>query len=109
MLRTQLSLSHDSPLVDRLAAVWRDRSRGEGTDAPGEHVEVSQRIESQLAGYHSEIERLCGRLDAVAEEHLAGSGGPVDEAGLVAQLRALRDEMSALAAGVEHAYAEAPS
>ena len=68
-----------------------------------------QRIESQLAGYHSEIERLCARLDDVADAHLSGSAGRPDEAPLAADLRGLREEMESLAAGVEDAYEEVPT
>jgi hypothetical protein len=78
-----------------------------GADA--DRLEVTQRIESQLAGYHAEIERLCARLDAVGDDHFAASGPPPDEAGLAKELRELREEMEALAVGVEDAYEQAPT
>jgi len=71
-----------------------------------ERPEAVERVESQLAGYHSEIERLCARLDAVGDDHLSDPAQTPDEIPLAAELHSLREEMGALAVGVEDAYQE---
>ena len=73
-------------------------------------LDVAERIEAQLAGYHAEMERLCVELDTV-RAHLLSTSVTTDSANqrlLSLQVRGLREEMGAVATGIEQAYDEAP-
>jgi hypothetical protein len=74
-------------------------------EALRDRPEVAERVEYQLAGYHAEMERLCGELDSVRVE-LISAPEPTDpgaQGKLAAAVRGLRDEMSAVAAALESA------
>jgi hypothetical protein len=103
----------DMPVAEverKLAAAERDPAQGELAEALREQLEVARRIEAQLARYHAEMERLCVELDTVRAHLLSTSvtTDSVNQRRLASQVRGLREEMSAVAAGVEQAYDEAP-
>lgn len=103
----------DMPVAEveqRLAAVADDPARSDLAEALREQLEVARRIESQLAGYHAQMERLCVELDTVRAHLLSTSvtAESPSQRQLASDVRDLREEMSAVAAGVEKAYADAP-
>lgn len=103
----------DMPVADvgaRLAKAEQDPAQSELAAALREQLDVAERIEAQLAGYHAEMERLCVELDTV-RAHLLSTSVTTDSANqrlLSLQVRGLREEMGAVATGIEQAYDEAP-
>jgi hypothetical protein len=94
----------------RLAAVKDDPSQADLAGALREQLDVAERIESQLAEYHAQMERLCVELDTV-RAHLLSTSVTTDSANqrlLAVQVRGLREEMAAVATGIEQAYDNAP-
>jgi chromosome segregation ATPase len=104
----------DMPVAEvkrRLGEAEADPSQAELAEALREQLGVAERIESQLAGYHAQMERLCVELDTV-RAHLLSTSVTADSANqrqLAAQVRGLREEMGAVASGIEQAYDEALS
>lgn len=104
----------DMPVAEvrrRLAEAEGDPAQGELAEALREQLAVAERIESQLAEYHAQMERLCVELDTV-RAHLLSTSVSADSANqrqLAAQVRGLREEMGAVASGIEKAYDEALS
>jgi chromosome segregation ATPase len=104
----------DMPVAEvrgRLAEAEGDPARAELAEALREQLGVAERIESQLAEYHAQMERLCVELDTV-RAHLLSTSVTADSANqrqLAAQVRGLREEMGAVASGIEQAYDEALS
>jgi chromosome segregation ATPase len=104
----------DMPVAEvrrRLTEAESDSSQAELAEALREQLEVAERIESQLAQYHAQMERLCVELDTV-RAHLLSTSVTADSANqrqLAAQVRGLREEMGAVASGIEQAYDEALS
>ena len=101
----------DMPVDDvrrRLAAAEGDPSQSDLADALREQLDVSKRIESQLAEYHAQMERLCVELDTVRAHLLSTTVATdsVNQRQLAAQVRGLREEMGAVASGIEQAYDE---
>lgn len=102
----------DMPVADvrrRFEAAAADPSQGDLAEALREQLEVAERIESQLAGYHAQMERLCVELDTV-RAHLLSTSVTTDSMNqrqLAAQVRGLREEMGAVASGIEQAYDDA--
>jgi Holliday junction resolvasome RuvABC ATP-dependent DNA helicase subunit len=90
----------------RLAVAEKDQSQAELAEALREQLRVAQRIESQLAEYHAAMERLCVELDTVRAQLLSTSvtTAGVNQRRLALEVRDMREEMSAVAAGVESAY-----
>ncbi len=93
----------------RLAAAERDLSQADLVEALREQLEVAGRIESQLSEYHAQMERLCVELDTVRAHLLSTSvtTESVNQRRLAGQVRGLREEMAAVASGIEQAYDEA--
>lgn len=104
----------DMPVAEvrrRLTAAQGDPGQAELAEALREQLSVAERIESQLAEYHAQMERLCVELDTV-RAHLLSTSVTADSANqrlLAAQVRGLREEMGAVATGIEQAYDEALS
>lgn len=102
----------DMPVADvrrRLKEAAKDPAQAELAEALREQLGVAERIESQLAEYHAQMERLCVELDTV-RAHLLSTSVTADSANqrqLAAQVRGLREEMGAVASGIEQAYDEA--
>jgi archaellum component FlaC len=101
----------DMPVDDvrsRLSAAERDPSQADLAEALREQLEVAERIESQLSEYHAQMERLCVELDTVRAHLLSTSvtTDSVNQRRLAEQVRGLREEMAAVATGVEQAYDE---
>jgi len=95
----------------RLEEAEANLAQGELAEALREQLGVAERIESQLAEYHAQMERLCVELDTV-RAHLLSTSVTADSANqrqLAAQVRGLREEMGAVASGIEQAYDEALS
>ena len=94
----------------RLAAVEDDPTQADLAEALHEQLEVAQKLQSQLAAYHADMERLCVELDTVRAHLLSTSvtTDSVNQRRLAVEVKALREEMSAVATGVETAYDEAP-
>jgi archaellum component FlaC len=92
----------------RLAEAERDPSQADLAEALREQLEVAERIESQLSEYHAQMERLCVELDTVRAHLLSTSvtTDSVNQRRLADQVRGLREEMAAVATGVEQAYDE---
>lgn len=102
----------DMPVAEvkaKLAAAEDDPSQAELAEALRQQLQVAQRIESQLAGYHGAMERLCVELDTVRAQLLSTSvtTDSVNQRRLALEVRELREEMTAVAAGVERAYDDA--
>lgn len=102
----------DMPVAEvktRLSAAEGDPAQSELAEALREQLQVAQRIESQLAGYHGAMERLCVELDTVRAQLLSTSvtTDSVNQRRLALEVRELREEMTAVAAGVESAYDDA--
>lgn len=104
----------DMPVAEvrtRLAEAEGNPAQTELAEALREQLGVAERIESQLAEYHAQMERLCVELDTV-RAHLLSTSVTADSANqrqLAAQVRGLREEMGAVASGIEQAYDEALS
>jgi hypothetical protein len=98
-----------SEVKSRLAATEDDPSQADLAEALREQLRVAERIEAQLAEYHAAMERLCVELDTVRAHLLSTSvtTDSVNQRRLAAEVRDLREEMSAVAAGVESAYEDA--
>lgn len=102
----------DMPVADvrrRLKEAEGEPAQAELAEALREQLGVAERIESQLAEYHAQMERLCVELDTV-RAHLLSTSVTADSATqrrLAAQVRGLREEMGAVASGIEQAYDEA--
>lgn len=109
LLHGALSDMPVSEVQSRLAAAEGDPAQAELAEALREQLVVAQRIESQLAGYHAAMERLCVELDTVRAHLLSTSvtTDSVNQRRLAGEVRDLREEMSAVAAGVESAYEDA--
>ncbi len=104
----------DMPVAEvrsRLAEAEGDPAQAELAEALREQLGVAERIESQLAEYHAQMERLCVELDTVRAHLLSTSvtADSVNQRQLAAQVRGLREEMGAVASGIEQAYDEALS
>jgi chromosome segregation ATPase len=104
----------DMPVAEvkkRLAETEGDASQADLADALREQLGVAERIESQLSEYHAQMERLCVELDTVRAHLLSTSvtADSVNQRQLAAQVRGLREEMGAVASGIERAYGEAPT
>lgn len=102
----------DMPVAEvrrRLAETEGDSTQAELAEALREQLGVAERIESQLSEYHSQMERLCVELDTVRAHLLSTSvtADSVNQRQLAAQVRGLREEMGAVASGIEQAYDEA--
>jgi chromosome segregation ATPase len=102
----------DMPVAEvrkRLGEAEADPQHAELAEALREQLGVAERIESQLAEYHAQMERLCVELDTVRAHLLSTSvtADSVNQRQLAAQVRGLREEMGAVASGIEQAYDEA--
>jgi chromosome segregation ATPase len=104
----------DMPVAEvrqRIEEAEGDPAQAELVEALREQLGVAERIEAQLAEYHAQMERLCVELDTV-RAHLLSTSVTADSANqrqLAAQVRGLREEMGAVASGIERAYDEALS
>ena len=102
----------DMPVAEvrrRLAETEGDATQADLAEALREQLGVAERIESQLSEYHHQMERLCVELDTV-RAHLLSTSVTAESANqrqLAAQVRGLREEMGAVASGIEQAYDEA--
>ena len=104
----------DMPVAEvrrRLTDAEADPSQSDLAEALREQLRVAERIQAQLAEYHAAMERLCVELDTVRAHLLSTSvtTDSVNQRRLAAEVRDLREEMSAVASGVESAYDETAS
>ncbi|HEY6550801.1 MAG TPA: hypothetical protein VIY71_06335 [Solirubrobacterales bacterium] len=102
----------DMPVAEvkkRLTETEGDPSQANLAEALREQLGVAERIESQLSEYHGQMERLCVELDTVRAHLLSTSvtADAVNQRQLAVQVRGLREEMGAVASGIEQAYEEA--
>jgi hypothetical protein len=90
----------------RLAAVGSDPSRRELVEALRQQLTVAERCERQLQRYHDETERMLVEMDTI-RAHLVSLSASTDASNqqrLAAEVRSLREEMSALADGMSEAF-----
>lgn len=102
----------DMPVAEvrkRLAEAEGHPSQAELAEALREQLGVAERIEAQLREYHAQMERLCVELDTVRAHLLSTSvtADSVNQRQLATQVRGLREEMGAVAIGIEQAYDDA--
>jgi hypothetical protein len=71
-----------------------------------EQLVVQRRMQEQYVRYDGELERMVIELDTVRANLVstAASGDAYDQERLAERVRSLRDEMSAVAEGMDHAY-----
>jgi chromosome segregation ATPase len=106
------ALSETSPawVEQRLEQVRADPSKAELTGALENQLEVLRRMEAQLQRFYDEMERILVELDTVRGNlvSVSASTEAANQERLAGEVRALREEVGAVAAGMSEAY-EAPA
>ena len=102
---------HDTPpeaVERRLAQVRRERSpgRAELIDALEQQLAVQRRMQTQLQRFSDEMERMLVELDTVRGNlvSVSASTEAANQVRLAADVRALREEMGALAEGMRETF-----
>jgi hypothetical protein len=92
--------------VEQRLAALADGQRPEVAAALREQLIVQRRMQEQYVRYDGELERMVIELDTVRANLVstAASGDAYDQERLAERVRSLRDEMSAVAEGMDHAY-----
>ena len=90
----------------RLAEVRDDPTKAELTAALEDQLAVLRRMERQLQRFYDEMERVLVELDTVRGNlvSVSASTEAENQDRLAAEVRALRDEVGAVAAGMSEAY-----
>jgi hypothetical protein len=92
--------------VEQRLAALTDGFQPELEGALREQLIVQRRMQGQLARYDGELERIVVELDTVRANVVsaAASGDADNQERLADAVRGLRDEMSAVAEGMDRAY-----
>ena len=83
-----------------------DPSKAELTAALRDQVAVQRRMEAQLQRFYDEMERILVELDTVRGNLVSVSASTerANQEQLAGEVRALREEVGAVAAGMSEAY-----
>jgi chromosome segregation ATPase len=102
------ALSETSPAAveQRLGQVRGDPSKAELTAALESQLTVLRRMEGQLQRFYDEMERVLVELDTVRGNlvSVSASSEAANQERLAGEVRALREEVGAVAAGMSEAY-----
>jgi chromosome segregation ATPase len=106
LLYEALAETQPAWVEQRLAEVRSDPSKAELTAALEDQLAVLRRMERQLQRFYDEMERVLVELDTVRGNLVSVSASTEAESQerLAADVRALRDEVGAVAAGMSEAY-----
>ena len=110
LLYSTLEQTPSDGVEARLAEVQGDPARAPLVDALTNQLKVLRRCEVQLQGFYDQMEQILVELDTV-RGNLVSAGASTDAASqkqLADDVRGLREEVGALAEGLEEAYAERP-
>jgi len=110
VLYEALAESPPAAVEQRLAQVEGDPSKAELTAALRDQLAVGRRMEAQLQRFYDELERILVELDTVRGNlvSVSASTEAANQQRLAGDVRALREEVGAVAAGMSEAY-EGPS
>jgi hypothetical protein len=108
LLYEALSESPPSLVEQRLAQVRGDPSKAELVTALENQLAVLRRMEVQLQRFYDEMERILVELDTVRGNlvSLSASTEAANQERLAGDVRGLREEVGAVAAGMSEAYEE---
>jgi hypothetical protein len=106
LLYEALSETPPSRVEQRLSEVRGDPSKAELTSALESQLVVLRRMETQLQRFYDEMERVLVELDTVHGNlvSVSASTEAANQERLAGEVRALRDEVGAVAAGMSEAY-----
>jgi hypothetical protein len=106
LLYEALAESPPAAVEQRLAEVRGDESRAELTAALESQLAVLRRMEGQLQRFYDEMERILVELDTVRGNlvSVSASSERANQERLAGDVRALREEVGAVAAGMSEAY-----
>jgi hypothetical protein len=106
LLYEALSETPPSGVQQRLSEVRSDPSKAELTAALESQLAVLRRMEAQLERFYDEMERVLVELDTVHGSlvSVSASTEAANQERLAGDVRALRDEVGAVAAGMSEAY-----
>ena len=106
LLYEALAETQPAWVEQRLAEVRGDTEKVELTAALEDQLAVLRRMERQLQRFYDEMERVLVELDTVRGNlvSVSASSEAENQERLAAEVRALRDEVGAVAAGMSEAY-----
>jgi chromosome segregation ATPase len=106
LLYEALAETQPAWVEQRLAEVRGDPEKAELTGALEDQLTVLRRMERQLQRFYDEMERVLVELDTVRGNlvSVSASTEAENQDRLAAEVRALRDEVGAVAAGMSEAY-----
>jgi chromosome segregation ATPase len=106
LLYEALAETQPAWVEQRLAEVRGDPSKAELAAALEDQLAVLRRMERQLQRFYDEMERVLVELDTVRGNlvSVSASTEAENQDRLAAEVRALRDEVGAVAAGMSEAY-----
>ena len=106
LLYEALAETQPAWVEQRLAEVRGDPEKTELTGALEDQLAVLRRMERQLQRFYDEMERVLVELDTVRGNlvSVSASSEAENQDRLAAEVRALRDEVGAVAAGMSEAY-----
>ena len=106
LLYEALAETQPAWVEQRLAEVRGDPEKAELTGALEDQLAVLRRMERQLQRFYDEMERVLVELDTVRGNlvSVSASSEAENQDRLAAEVRALRDEVGAVAAGMSEAY-----
>jgi chromosome segregation ATPase len=106
LLYEALAETQPAWVQQRLSEVRDDPSKAELTAALEDQLAVLRRMERQLQRFYDEMERVLVELDTVRGNlvSVSASTEAENQDRLAAEVRALRDEVGAVAAGMSEAY-----
>ena len=109
LLYEALSESPPALVERRLSEVRGDASKAELVTALEGQLAVQKRMETQLQRFYDEMERVLVELDTVRGSlvSVSASTEAANQARLAGEVRALRDEVGAVAEGMSEAYERA--
>jgi chromosome segregation ATPase len=110
LLYEALAESPPAAVERRLAEVRGDPSKAELTAALENQLAVLRRMEGQLQRFYDEMERVLVELDTVRGNlvSVSASTEAANQERLAGDVRALREEVGAVAAGMSEAYEGSP-
>jgi chromosome segregation ATPase len=106
LLYEALAETQPAWVEQRLTEVRGDTEKAELTAALENQLAVLRRMERQLQRFYDEMERVLVELDTVRGNlvSVSASSEAENQERLAAEVRALRDEVGAVAAGMSEAY-----
>jgi chromosome segregation ATPase len=106
LLYEALAETQPAWVEQRLSEVRGDPEKAELTGALEDQLAVLRRMERQLQRFYDEMERVLVDLDTVRGNlvSVSASSEAENQDRLAAEVRALRDEVGAVAAGMSEAY-----